>query len=66
MTVKQKFAAMLRAARAEHRMTWEEVSKATNIPEASLKTYASGATCPPLDKAVAIAKFFAINLDGLM
>lgn len=65
MTVKQQFAAMLRAARAEKMLTWAEVAEATGISEQTLKAYASSATCPPLDKALTIAKFFKFDLDSI-
>ena len=65
MTVKQQFAAMLRTARTEHRMTWAEVAEATGISEPTLKAYASGTVCPPLDRALIIAKFFKLDIDTI-
>mgnify|MGYP004549386821 len=55
----------IRVARAEARMSQEELAKAAGVSAASIKNYESGESCPLLQTAVVIAEALGVTVNDL-
>lgn len=51
--------------RKKRGITQREVAEAVGITAASISAYEKGAKIPPLDTAIAVAKYFGVSLDYL-
>ena len=55
----------IRVARAEARMSQEELAKAAGVSAASIKNYESGESCPLLQTAAAMAEALGVTVNDL-
>lgn len=55
----------IRVARADARMSQEDLAKASGVSIASIQKYESGETCPLLQTAVAMAEALGVTVNDL-
>ena len=60
------FARAMKVKRAERGWNQQDLSKASNVPMASIARYETGMHTPGLDKACAIANAFGCSLDEMV
>lgn len=55
----------IRVARADARMSQEDLAKASGVSIASIQKYESGETCPLLQTAASIAEALGVTVNDL-